>query len=144
MGFGANGDRFVQRQHAAHMVGQCQQIFNFPGNKLIISALLQPCDVKPQKRTGDNLRIKGFGGCHGHFNITPAAGVHDTVNFKRDVRVPTIHDSQGMRATLFDHIHGAVGIGGGSRLTDGDHQGVGHAGGIIFFIELKSAEFRCF
>ena len=45
--------------------------------------------------------------------------------FTRFVRLPAVDNGNNMRAALPGHGHGPVGVGGGSRLCDGNDQRVG-------------------
>ena len=129
-------------QYGAHVVGDPEQFRNLVREKLAGASALDAGHFEAQQGAGDDLGVKCLGGGHAHFDIPAAGGVQHAVHLEGDVRVPPVDDGQGVGASGLDHVHGAVGVGGRARLADGDHQGVGHAPGIVPFVQFEPAQLR--
>src|SRR3546814_1813329 len=84
------------------------------------------CDRPRQQEAGGDLRVEGLGGGHAHLDVAPVGRVEHAVGLVGEVGPAAVDDGEDLRTTPAHEVDGAVGVGGGARLADGDHQGVGH------------------
>ena len=122
--------------------GQFEQALDLAGDEVVVTAALQAGEVQPEQRPGGDLGVEGLGGCDRHLDVAAAARVDHAVDLEGQVRVAAVDDGQRAGAPLAHHVDGAVGVGGGPRLADGDDERVGHGGGVGLLLQDEAAELR--
>ncbi len=81
-----------------------------------------------QQEAGRDLGVERLGRRHAHLDVATVGRVEHAVGLVGEVAVATVDDGDDPAAARPHQVDGAVGVGGGARLADGDDERVGHVG----------------
>ena len=126
---GGFGDRGATCEHLLQRRGQLAQPFEQAdplGIQLVVREGLAQRDR--EQEPGGDLRVERLGRRDAHLDVASVRGEENAVRLRDQIATaPVDHREHGGAATARE-IDRAVGVGGGPRLADRDHQRVAHVG----------------
>ena len=83
-------------------------------------------DRPGEQEPGGDLRVEGLGGRHAHLHVAAVGRVEHAVALVGEVGAAPVDDGEHRGAAVAHEVDGAVGVGGGAGLADGDDERVAH------------------
>ncbi len=123
---GQLGDVGLLAEDLLHSIGEGDQA----GEQLVgpvgIAAPGSIRQGQAQQLPGGDLGVERLGRGHAHLDVATVGGVEDAVGLVAELAAAPVDDGDDRGPAGSDQVDGAVGVGRGPRLADGDRQDVGH------------------